>query len=696
MRRLLTGGLAVVAAIAALGLGSGGAAVAKKGKTSKPILANACFALQSVTTGRFVGSAGNGYRADQPSESTAAAFFWKPATLRTYLPQDPDGLLLGVDGGQVRRLPMPGPATEWALGQRKDGRVSLSLADGRQLGVSPSGELVLLEEGARGRARLFALVASAGCTPFAEADVGAIGSPFRGTDRNGDVVGFADMHLHITANQRAGGAVIYGEPFDPYGITEALGHDADVHGADGSEDVTGNLLRTGLPFGTHDTHGWPTFAGWPVNDTITHQQTYYVWLQRAWMAGERLVVAQTIEDQPICEIQPRKVHSCDETEAVREQVQTLRGLQDYVDAQAGGTGKGWFRLVYNPQQARQAIEQGRLAVVIGIESSNLFGCSEQMDQPECTRKDIDRGIRNARRLGVRSVFPMHWTDNAFGGSALEGGARGIFINLLEAFQTGHYFRTGPCPEPGQGEEMGHLEPFELAVLASFFPAAAPLAQMPFPDYPPGRQCNANGLTSLGAYLIERLMANHMLIEMDHMGEWAREEVLRMAERRHYPLVSSHTGTGGAWTPEQLKLLYRLGGLASATPDTAPALAAKIEALSQDQAEQGYFAVGLGTDTGGFSELPGPRPDAAQMPLAYPFRSFRGNVAFQREQSGGRTFDLNTDGVAHYGLIPDLLADMQQHGGSPQLGSLFRSAEAYLRMWELAYARQPLAQARRGR
>ena len=45
--------------------------------------------------------------------------------------------------------------------------------------------------------------------------------------------------------------------------------------------MTGNLLRTGLPFGTHDTHGWPTFAGWPINDTNTHQQIYYSWLQRA-------------------------------------------------------------------------------------------------------------------------------------------------------------------------------------------------------------------------------------------------------------------------------------------------------------------------------------------------------------------------------------------------------------------------------
>jgi microsomal dipeptidase-like Zn-dependent dipeptidase len=685
VRRLPIGGLAVVAALV---LATGGVSAAPKAREPKPVhLANACFALRSVATGRFVGVSGDGYRADQSALSSAAAFFWKPATLRTYLPQDPGGRLLGVTAvGAVGRLATPGPATQWAVGQNVAGRSSLRLADGRQLGVSPSGDLALLKASARGRARLFGLVKGRGCTPFPEADVGATGRPFRGTDRKGNVRGFADMHLHITANQRAGGAVIYGEPFDPYGISEALGHDADIHGADGSEDVTGNLLRTGLPFGTHDTHGWPTFAGWPVNDTITHQQTYYVWLKRAWMDGERLVVAQTVEDQAICEIEPRKVHSCDETEAVRQQIHTLRGLQGYVDAQAGGKGKGWFRLVYNPRQARQAIERGRLAVLIGIESSDLFGCSERMDAPQCTRRDIDRGIRRARALGVRSVFPMHWTDNAFGGAAIEGGGRGTFINVLEAFQTEHYFRTGPCPQPGQGEELDTLSSLELSVLASFFPAATGLAQAGMPTYPAGPQCNAKGLTRLGAYLIKRLMANHMLIEMDHMSEWAREKVLRMAKRSRYPLVSSHTGTGGLWTPQQLRLIYKLGGMAAARADTPAALAAKIDELKSYRSKRHYFGVGLGTDTGGFSSLPGPRPDASQTPVTYPFRALYCNVRLQRERSGSRTFDLNIDGVAHYGLIPDLLADMQQHGGGPGLRSLFRSAEAYLRMWELAYAR----------
>jgi microsomal dipeptidase-like Zn-dependent dipeptidase len=684
MRRLVTGGLAVAALIAGCCLVPGSAATAPGARG--PHIANACFALRSAATGRYVGVNGQGYRADQQTEGTAAAFFWKPASLRSYLPMDQGGSLLGLNaGGSVGRQATPGPASDWTLlpSGRRSVRVR-ALSQRRWLTASASGELIA-SSGA-GRTTIFRLVRDRGCTPFPEADVSATGRSFRGSDHKGDVFGFADMHVHITANLRAGGAVLSGEPYDPYGISEALGHDADVHGADGSLDITGNLLRTGLPFGTHDTHGWPTFAGWPVHGTITHQQTYYVWLKRAWLAEERLVVAQTVEDQSICEIETVKTHSCDETTAVRQQVQELRGLQNYIDAQAGGKGRGWFRLVYNPRQARDVIERGKLAVLIGIESSNLFGCSEQMDVPQCGRRDIDRGIRNARRLGVRTVFPMHWTDNAFGGAAIEGDGRGTFINVLERFQTGHYFRTGPCPEPGQGETMGSLSAFELSFLSNYFPAAKQLAQEPFPVYPAGIQCNAKGLTPLGSYLIRRLMANHMLIEMDHMSEWARESVLRMAKRRRYPLVSSHTGTGGYWTPDQLRQLYALGGMAAARADAAPALAARIGELKSYRSRRHFFGVGLGTDTGGFSSLPGPRPDAAQSPVTYPFRGYYCNVTFQRERSGTRTFDLNTDGVAQYGLIPDLLADMQQHGGGPAMRSLFRSAEAYLQMWQLAYAR----------
>ena len=694
---------AALAAIAFLSLPASGSAGALTGPGDRApgerspgairdrfALANRCFAIASRGNGDFVAIAGaNGYRADAHQKADAAAFFLKPTGLGAYLISDQDGQLISIGArphprdrrGDVGRSDTPSKQAEWAPTRTsKAGFAIASTADGRRLSVGPGGgALILSAPRSAGRPESFAFVPNRGCRRYPEAAAAAVGKPFAGTNPDGTVFGFADMHLHITAEMRAGGRVIGGEPFNRFGITRALGDDARDHGADGSLDVTGNLLRTGLPFGTHDTHGWPTFAGWPVNDTNTHTQTYYGWLKRAWKAGLRVAVAQTVEDEPLCRIEPLKSHSCDETHTIKLEIRELEALQDYVDAQSGGPGRGWFRLVYGPGEARRVIEQGKLAVVIGVESSDVLGCSEGAG---CTRADVDRGIAKLRRLGVRSLFVAHWVDNAFAGAALEGGVKGTFINVFDEIETGHYFRTGPCPDPSQGEEIDTLGPLEMQVLGEFFPATAGIE--PMPTYPPGRQCNAKGLTKLGAYLIRKLIAAHMLIEVDHMSERARARVLAIAAAHRYPLISSHTGTGGAWTPSELKRLYALGGLAAATPDPAPELADKILGFGRYRSPRHYFGVGLGTDTGGFSSLPGPRADAGADPLPYPFESYDRRVEFNRQRTGDRVYDLNTDGVAQYGLFADLIADMQRtEPGEAAERTLFRSAEAYLQTWRLA-------------
>ncbi len=56
--------------------------------------------------------------------------------------------------------------------------------------------------------------------------------------------------------------------------------------------------------------------------------------------------------------------------------------------------------------------------------------------------------------------------------------------------------------------------------------------------------------------------------------------------------------------------------------------------------------------------------------------------------GERTYDFNTDGLAHYGLIPDMLQDVANVVGESHastLDPLFGSAEAYIEMWEKARA-----------
>lgn len=82
------------------------------------------------------------------------------------------------------------------------------------------------------------------------------------------------------------------------------------------------------------------------------------------------------------------------------------------------------------------------------------------------------------------------------------------------------------------------------------------------------------------------------------------------------------------------------------------------------------------------------PGRRDRPLRYPFKSHGGAVTFSREKTGTRVFDLNKDGVACYGVIPDLLADMQRTAqGRRAMALLFGSAQACLDTWRRAFARR---------
>ena len=94
-----------------------------------------------------------------------------------------------------------------------------------------------------------------------------------------------------------------------------------------------------------------------------------------------------------------------------------------------------------------------------------------------------------------------------------------------------------------------------------------------------------------------------------------------------------------------------------------------------------FGYGYGSDMNGLAGQPGP---TAARPLRYPFTSLDGRVTFIRERWGQRVFDLNKDGVANYGLYPDLMAAQAKVGGPRFATDMLRGAEAYLQMWERAY------------
>ena len=71
----------------------------------------------------------------------------------------------------------------------------------------------------------------------------------------------------------------------------------------------------------------------------------------------------------------------------------------------------------------------------------------------------------------------------------------------------------------------------------------------------------------------------------------------------------------------------------------------------DEIEQTPYlaAVGIGSDMSGLGGQAAPRSDSDVDPLQYPFTNEFG-FTFEKQVSGNRVFDLNTDFISNYGLL----------------------------------------------
>ncbi|MFF0200841.1 discoidin domain-containing protein [Streptomyces sp. NPDC005017] len=504
--------------------------------------------------------------------------------------------------------------------------------------------------------------------PAQDSGTGVTGEPFKGTDSRGKVRGFVDAHDHIFSNEAFGGRLLCGKPFSEAGIADAL-KDCPEHYPDGSLAVFDFITKGGD--GRHEPVGWPTFKDWPAHDSLTHQQNYYAWIERAWRGGQRVLVNDLVTNGVICSVYFFKDRSCDEMTSIRLQAKLTYDLQAYIDRQYGGAGKGWFRVVTDSAQARQVIEQGKLAVVLGVETSEPFGCKMILDIAQCSREDIDKGLDELHALGVRSMFLCHKFDNALCGVRFDSGTLGTAINVGQFLSTGTFWRTEKCTGPQADNPIGSAS---AAAAESKLPAGVSV-----PSYSGDARCNVRGLTDLGEYAVRGMMKRKMMLEVDHMSVKATGRVLDIFEAESYPgVISSHSWMDLNWTER----VYALGGFIAQYMHGSEGFSAearRTEAL-RDKYGVGY---GYGTDMNGVGGWPGPRGANTPDPVKYPFRSTDGGSVIDRQTTGERTWDLNTDGAAHYGLVPDWIEDIRVTGGQDVVDDLFRGAESYLGTWGAA-------------
>jgi microsomal dipeptidase-like Zn-dependent dipeptidase len=501
-------------------------------------------------------------------------------------------------------------------------------------------------------------------------------------------LGFADTHNHQFANLAFGGKWVWGKPYGP--IKDALASCAPIHS--GLSGIPADLIGAAESMGQggslpliHEPSGFPEFKDWPAFDSPIHQGVYEDWLFRAYQGGLRLMVMHAVNNGTVCHlVGPLSYRTCKDQEAIFYQIRAAKAMEKHIDQEFGGPGKGWYRIVYSAAGARQALKENKLVVVLGAEVDFLFGCNQEN---QCSEAYVREQIDLYWRMGIRHFFPIHFDTNGFGGDA-----------IFNVFVTHGMYRD--C------SAEGYLYP-----------------------------CNEAGLTDLGKALIREAIRLRMIIDIDHMSVRARSDAFPLFEAANYPPISGHTGLLDMTAAErrneanlaasEIEKVRKLGGMinvlispGSRLGDTRvypseqhPELNLQCGLSSQNFAQHYLYLVdklehqpvGMGTD---FNVLvqPGPRfeepgrsssllrhacvgggPTSPQTAMVtYPFPvSVKGAVAgLDKSITGNRTFDINYDGVAHIGMLPDFIEDLKEQGVRPRdLLPLFNSADGYVRLWE---------------
>lgn len=572
---------------------------------------------------------------------------------------------------------------------------------------------------------------------------------FENAGNGNPLTGIADLHTHPMSHLGFGKKLMHGAPdvgsLVPAGtrdcnpsnlrarsLAEAMGHCNSTHGGWGAFDNTcGNYIRAiaiskGIdeafvhnvhhdPFTGGNLHGdhrhqgietSPPFLYWPHQSSVTHQQMWADWIERAVrQGGLRVLVALAVNNQLFAEIIGGDGPLDDKASADLQ----ITEIKSFVSRHAD-----FMEVAYSSADLRRIVASNRLAVVLGLEVDNL-GNFNRPATP-VTESAVRGEILRLYATGVRYLFPIHIADNPFGGAAVYSD----LFNVVNRFSTGGLYRveSSAATDPDVGfrlgvglDSVGNLGIAAALAAGSGIPFPPAFNGNPFdsrfcpfptlgcwdqyqritrllaPDLEyaryaatPGGHVNVRGLSPLGRVAIQAMMRLGMMIDIDHMSEKSVRETLDLAERFGYPVNVGHNGirsAGGSEraasrrTAERVSALFGMFGVGTANTDPL-AFARNVETVAAAMERATVFpGIAIGTDANGLERL----PRASTGLNAADF--YRG---FPQATTAGRTWDYTTEGVAHYGLMADFLKDVRERNPAVH-DRLMKSAEYFALMWE---------------
>jgi microsomal dipeptidase-like Zn-dependent dipeptidase len=537
------------------------------------------------------------------------------------------------------------------------------------------------------------------------------------------VWGFADLHCHPLAHLAYGGSLIWGKPDDDANtlqFCDGAGHGGGLISAQIIHTIESNTIYSPR---RHASGPWPHFA------SRTHQEMHVDWVKRAYEGGLRIICASAVHNQlleALSYARPFYHHKPEDDMSVAlRQIEKLHEMAN--------THHKWMQVATSATDARQIIASNKVALVPALEVDFLGNWRKEED---CSTEQISALLHVLFTQGVRMITPLHLVDNAFGGCA-------VYDNLFNSLN--HYFH-GTFYQIEDGKQSGVIYYLsEQPTIVHFGWLAPRLIQSskPLPDYqavPAGHgHINSKGLTCRGRDLLHEMMRLGMIIDVTHMSEKTLNEMLDLVEGYQYPVVASHvaprelgiTASEVLLTRNQMERIQRLSGMIglgtgrldvyaaeTALPQLKHTITNSCAGSSRSWAQTYLYTlavmrgagIALGTDFNGMVIQPGPRfaPHVTSSDALLhhsgpelPFQPQKDGVMYNANEYAtpltdaqlrttcpplttgpSSAHDINVDGLAHYGMLPDFLQDVRNIGVTPgELAPLFHSAEFFLRLWE---------------
>jgi microsomal dipeptidase-like Zn-dependent dipeptidase len=522
--------------------------------------------------------------------------------------------------------------------------------------------------------------------------------------------GFVDMHTHPVVQFAFGEQVVYGgNDGDP---NVALGSCNCIHnfvvppfsGSCGQQNMYRNKMvdemdNTFIHAAHNKTNGFPAFTEWPKYNSLTHQQMWIDWIKRAKEGGLRVMVALAVNSHCMADA-AETAGPNDDMGSMNKQINEMKALfsrhADFVE------------IAYSSADLRRIVNAGKLAVVLGIEVDNIGNFYSPADpkgasyNPNPTDQQIKAEIDRLYNMGVRYIFPIHLTNNIFGGTAIYVNE----FNIANKYNTGSAFTVEWVNSAATGIQFQVKSPFTQIrqnILAGFAMAITgpvlpqnimPDVQSNYPMYPsmPATVGSRNslGLTNRGNMAIRYMMQKGMLIDIDHMSETAADATLDIAINNNYPVNSGHNGFRGITgvsrsinengrTNAQVQKIYNLGGMMGIGHGGHSTNF--VNCYRYGLTLSGGQSFAIGTDANGFFPLPAPPMQMPSGPFN-PLETITYGPSLTKCVTGAKAWDFNAEGMAHYGLLPDFIESCRKVGMTKtEQDAFFSSAERFAQMWE---------------